>query len=208
MNEYILLLEELEPLGLKSRYNVSPFIVKYFDPPLYDVKTNHWSDGLRVANDFLKEMLKSGHIHFNLRELNVLTKPNYAGIPFWYDKSPFLIRLGIKGVEYLNQQRLIKSALDLNSASKQGMIRSIIIAGVTAFVAFCSVIISYLNYKHTLNDERILDKSTTTTNKLFPSQLSKELPLQNAKTSPKDSSRKAQPSSSNSGQKTSVGKVK
>jgi hypothetical protein len=151
MNDnYLQLLEYLEEWGIDREAQVDHFLYKWFkNQPNVEKDEDIDNISWRIEH-FVNEMHESKHIRLFKK------KENEDGTGLWYVSA----RLTSGGLEYLNNYRLVQSAISLNkstldsnriisdNSTRQSTIfrRQTIILGIVGVFALISLIVSIMTY--------------------------------------------------------------
>jgi hypothetical protein len=111
-NKHILLLKKLEENGLERPFNVSKFMIKYFDKPTM-IEPCLWSKEGDSSLLFLKNMLLLEYIVFDYEELKKSIHESKDVDDWdkmkWFDTVDFYINPTIKGFNYIHEYQFIES---------------------------------------------------------------------------------------------------
>jgi hypothetical protein len=149
-SKHIILLEELETNGFNQPYNVSTFMKKNFQKPKM-VRPLTWSIEGDSSLLFLKDMLFLEYVLFDYDELKKTIRPsndvdNWENMK-WFDNTDFEIRPRLKGIEFLQQYRIMNSSFKLNEANIKNIEVQKMLTWLAVIISILNLLLSYQNYE-------------------------------------------------------------
>lgn len=141
-DNYIKILEELEPFGINNKADLSPLFKEFYPKPSDSSETGV-SNALTPYIHLLDEMVTNTHIKYDAGQ-NQNIGVDLKREQHWFEK-PIKLSITSQGLDYLNNRLLTKSVLITNKRAVRNSNIQLLFSIATIAVA---VVTAYLTYKY------------------------------------------------------------
>jgi hypothetical protein len=170
------ILQEGKKHGIGKQFDVCPIMIKYYKKP-EETDSVKWFFVVKPQCELLEELAENKYIFMSDRLANKIYFPTYHDNVQWFDSATIMISITKAGIQFLEQETINQSNLNLNAALLRNIRIQWILGVVTVIIAIFGACMAWLNYELTISsvDElqrRVKQLETQSTKPILPQHIS------------------------------------